>query len=243
LAVLIPVLGRPHHIPPLLASLDATVPGARVLLLVTPGDEAVPACEATGREVVPVRWQPGDFARKCQVGYGYTVEPLLFVGATDLQFEPGWFEAATAELGPGVGVVGTNDMCNPRVMAGEHATHFLMTREYIDRYGILQPGPDGRPVNQPGVILFDGYAHEYVDSEAVATAIYRGAFRHASASVVRHRHGMCGQAYPQDEGDRWDIAQRERMRASWPLFRRRQPLWGGPRPRRNGPLRRRRRTP
>jgi hypothetical protein len=240
LAVLIPVLGRPHHIPPLLASLDATVPGARVLFLVTPGDEAVPACEASGREVVPVTWRPGDFARKCQVGYGYTTEPLLFIGATDLQFEPGWFEAATAELGPGVGVVGTNDMCNPRVMAGEHATHFLMTRAYVDRYGILQPGPDGRPINQPGVILFDGYAHEFCDTEAVATAVHRGAFRHAATSVVRHRHKMCDQGFPEDADDPSYAAQAERMRASWPLFRRRQRLWGGPPVRRVGPIRRRR---
>lgn len=238
LAVLIPVLGRPHHLAPLLASLDATVPGARVLLLTTPGDEAVPACEASGREVVPVRWQPGDFAKKCQVGYRYTTESLLFVGATDLEFTPGWFEAAVAELRPGIGLVGTNDMCNPRVMAGQHATHFLMTRDYIDRYGILQPGPDG-PVNQPGVILFDGYAHEFCDTEAVGTAKHRGAWAHSAAAVVKHRHGLCDQGFPEDEGDPLYAAQAERMRASWPLFRSRQYLWGGPGPRRIGPSRRR----
>lgn len=231
LAVLVPVLGRPHHIPPLLESLDATVPGARVVFLVTPGDEAVPACEASGHEVVPVRRKPvGDFAVKINVGYRYTTEPLLFVGATDLEFRPGWFEAAVAALTPGVGLVGTNDLCNPRVMAGEHATHFLVTREYADRYGVI---------DKPGAVLFEGYVHEYVDTEAVATAKHRGAWAHAAGSEVRHRHSMCGEGFPEDINDPLYLAQSARMRESWPLFRRRRSLWGDRGPRRNGPIRRR----
>lgn len=233
LAILIPVLGRPHHIPPLLASIDATAPGARVVFLVTPGDSAVEACEATGREVVPVRWQPvGDFARKCQVGYGYTTEPLLFVGATDLEFTAGWFEAATAMLGPGIGVVGTNDLCNPRVMAGEHATHFLMTREYVDRFGTI---------DQPGQILHDGYVHEMVDDECIGTARSRGALAMALDSVVRHRHPLCQGADEADADDPIYANQQARMRQSWSHYRLRRRLWEPStfRLRRNGPVRRR----
>lgn len=227
LAVLIPLLGRPHHIPPLLASLDATVPGARVILLTTPGNDAEPAAYASGREVVPVRWQPsGDFQRKINVGYRYTTEPLIFVGASDLEFRPGWFEAATARLAPGVGLVGTNDMCNPRVMAGEHATHFLLTREYVDRYGILTAGPDGQPVNQPGVALFEGYRHEFCDTEAVATARARNAWAMALDSLVVHKHPMCG-----GEDDPIYREQQARMRESWSLFRRRRRLWDPAAPR------------
>lgn len=229
LAVLIPVLGRPHHIPPLLASLDATVPGARVLFLTTPGDEAVPACEATGREVVPVRWHPGDFQRKINVGYRYTTEPLLFVGATDLVFEAGWFEAAVACLTPGIGLVGTNDMCNPRVMRGEHATHFLVTREYADR----------GTIDQPFTVLHEGYRHEMCDDEAVATAKSRGSWAMALNAVVRHRHPMCD---PDAELDASYSEQGQRIREAWPLFRRRRHLWGGPPVRRVGPIRRRRRA-
>lgn len=229
LAVLIPVLGRPHHIPPLLASLDATVPGARVLFLVTPGDGAVPACEASGREVVPVRWQPvGDWARKANVGYRYTVEPLLFVGATDLQFEAGWFEAAIAELAtPGIGLVGTNDMCNPRVMAGDHATHFLITRAYADQYGTI---------DQPGALLHEGYVHEMVDDEAVGTAKHRRAWAFAETAVVKHLHPLCEAG----ETDEIYAGQQARMRQSWSHYQQRRRLWDPRhRARRNGPIRRR----
>lgn len=234
LAVLIPVLGRPHHIPPLLASLDATAPGCRVILLVTPGDEAVPACEASGREVVPVRWLPvGDFGRKTNVGYRYTTEPLLFVGATDLEFVPGWFEAATACLAtPGIGLVGTNDLCNPRVMAGEHSTHFLVTREYADRYGTI----DG-----PGAVLTEMYVHEYVDDEAVGTAKMRSAWKWAGNSIVKHRHPTLCPGNGEATSDPGYEAQAERMRQSWPVFRRRRRMWDPSAPRglrRNGARRR-----
>lgn len=215
--ILVPMLGRPHHVEPLLESIDATTPDAAVLFLCTPGDSAVPACIGTGRPVLTVPWEPvGDFGRKINAGYRATLTPLLFVGASDLEFQPGWFEAAVAELGPGVGVVGTNDLCNPRVMAGQHATHFLVTREYADQYGTV----DG-----PGAVLAEVYPHEYVDTEAVGTAMHRGAWAHAPQSIVKHLHGMCGQGYPEDADDPLYAAQRERMQAGWPIFRRRRMLW------------------
>ena len=34
-----------------------------------------------------------------------TDEPLIFQGADDLRFYPGWLEAAKAKLAPGIGVV------------------------------------------------------------------------------------------------------------------------------------------
>ncbi len=228
LAILIPVLGRPHHIGPLMESIYDTVPDARVVFLVTPDDDAESTCETANREVVRVGWRPvGDFARKINIGYRYTAEPLLFVGATDLRFEPGWFEAAVAQLGPGIGVVGTNDACNPRVIAGEHAVHWLVTRDYADRYGCI---------DQPGAILHEGYVHEYCDDELVGTAKARGAWAMATDSVVRHLHPMCGA-----DTDAVYDGQTARMRASWTLYRRRRRLWGASSPRRRtGPLRRRR---
>lgn len=43
LTVLVPMLGRPETVAPLLASLDATTAGAEILFLVTPDDEPVKA--------------------------------------------------------------------------------------------------------------------------------------------------------------------------------------------------------
>lgn len=220
LAVLVPMLGRPHHVAPLLASIRATVPGCRVLFLVSPGDTEVHAAvdEATAEQVretrlMVARRPRGDFAVKTNTGYRHTTEPLLFTGASDLEFQPGWFEAAAAHLEPGVGVVGTNDCANPRVMRGEHATHFLVTREYADRFGVI---------DQPGAIFCELYPHEMVDDELIATARKRQAYRWAGESHVRHLHPTW---FPNIPMDATYAAQTRRLRAGRPIFQRRRRLW------------------
>lgn len=192
LAILVPMLGRPHHVAPLLATIDATVPGARVVFLTTPGDTDVEAAvDATGRERIEVKRKPvGDYAVKINTGYRATSEPLLFTGASDIAFREGWFEAATAKLTPGVGVVGTNDDGNPLVTRGEHATHFLVTREYADTHGTV----DGS-----GRVMAEVYPHEFVDNEMVSTARHRGAWAMALDSHVTHLHPHWYRDIPSDE--------------------------------------------
>jgi hypothetical protein len=217
LAVLVPMLGRPHHVTPLLASIDATVPGARVVFLTTPGDDDVAAAvDETGRERVEVRRRAvGDYARKINTGYRVTTEPLLFTGASDLAFRPGWFEAATAKLGPGIGVIGTNDDGNPLVTSGEHATHFLVTRAYADEYGTI----DG-----PGNVMAEVYPHEFVDNEMVGTARHRGAFAMALDSHVTHLHPHWHPDIPSDASYE---EQPGRMAVGRNVYGVRRRRWGG----------------
>jgi hypothetical protein len=213
LAILVPMLRRHHLVPRLLDSIRATCE-ARVLWLTTPGDtEVATAVDAVGGEQLPVDWQPaGDYARKVNAGYRATTEELLFLGAIDLVFRPGWFEAATARLAPGIGVVGTNDLGSARVMAGQHATHSLVTRAYADQLGTI---------DRPGEILHEGYVHEYVDDELVATAKHRRAWAFAADSHVEHLHPNWGKA-PMDD---LYAQQGERMRRSGTVFRQRSRLW------------------
>jgi hypothetical protein len=212
IAILVPMLGRPHRVVPLLDSIRATTPHARVLFVVSPGDADVHAqIDAAGEERMTVDYQPaGDYARKVNTGYRHTVEPLLFLAADDLKFHPCWYEQATSRLDHGIGVVGTNDLGSPRVMAGEHSTHSLVTRDYADKYGTI----DG-----PGQILFEGYVHEFVDDELVGTAKHRRAFSFAFFSHVEHLHGNWGKEIPAPDG-RPDVLypqQQARMRQSAPL--------------------------
>lgn len=179
--VLIPMLGRPHHVAPLLASLDATAPDARPLFLLSPDDTEVHAAVGeSGRDFLIVPREPGvgDYARKIHTGYQKSTEPLLFLAASDLRFHPDWLTAALAKLTPGIGVVGTNDLGTARVREGRHATHSLITRQYADEQGTI----DG-----PG-ILHEGYHHFCVDDELVSTAQHRGAWAMALDAVVEHRH-------------------------------------------------------
>lgn len=214
LVVIVPMLGRAHRVEPLLESIHATCT-ARVLFAVTEGDDAVArAIDAAGEERITFPPQPrGDYAIKINTGYRHTSEPLIFLAADDLKFHPGWYEAATARLTGRVGVVGTNDLGNPRVMRGEHATHCLVTRDYADRYGTI---------DQPGQILHEGYVHEFTDDELVHTATKRRAWAFAGDSHVEHLHPHWHPDVPYDplyEG------QRQRMDASRSLYRRRSRLW------------------
>ena len=213
LVVLVPMLGRPQHVGPLLDSLDATTPAARVLFVVSPHDTEVHAeIDRHDRERLTVPYQPsGDYARKINAGYRHTTEPLIFCGASDLKFHPGWYEAALAKLGPEIGVVGTNDLGNPRVTSGGHSTHSIVTRWYADL----------GTIDEPHAILHEGYTHEFIDDELIGTAKSRKAWAMALDSHVEHLHPCWGKA-PTDQSYQ---RMHERMARSRPLYEQRRRLW------------------
>lgn len=219
LAVIIPMLGRPQRVEPLLESLyascDPRVVVVRAVFAVSPDDDDVHAAvDRAGAERLTVPRRPlGDYARKIQAGIDHTTEPLIFTGADDLRFRPGWFEAAASLISDTVGVVGTNDLANPRVMAGQHATHVLVARWYVEL----------GTIDEPGVLMHHGYHHEFVDDELVGTAKKRSAWAFAADSHVEHLHPLW-----REDGYPWDPmyeAMRDRIRASSPHYNRRRRLW------------------
>lgn len=215
LVVAVPMLGRPHRVGPLLESIRSSVPAARVVWALSTGDtEVVKAVAAVRGETVLVPYRPvGDYGRKINAVYRGTSEPLIFTGACDLLFRDGWYQAACAALAPGIGVVGTNDLGSPRVKAGEHGTHFLVTRQYADEHGTV----DG-----PGAVMAEVYPHEYVDDELVETAKHRGAWAAATDSHVEHLHPNWRRDVPMDG---LYLAQRTRMARGRPIYQARRRLW------------------
>lgn len=214
-AIIVPMLGRPHRVEPLVESIEASTPEPhRVLFVLTPGDRAVEeAVAAVGGEAIHVNRKPrGDYARKINTGVRATTEPFVFTGADDLRFHPEWLPRALAKMTDRVGVVGTNDLCNRRVMRGLHATHFLVARWYITQHGTI---------DEPGKVFHEGYPHELVDDEMVGTAKHRKAWAFARDSCVEHLHPMVGKA----PVDRLYAAQGARIRAGRPLFERRREQW------------------
>lgn len=219
-AILIPLLGRPHRVAPVLESITAGTPEPhRVVFIVSPDDRDVMAAVfETGLEplIMKSRLTRGDYAAKIHYGIANTTEPLIFTGADDLNFHPGWLTAAynCGEM-HGARVIGTNDLCNARVMRGEHGTHFLVHRSYIDEMGTI---------DEPGLLFHPGYWHEYVDDELVATAKLRGEYVTSLDAVVEHLHPMAGKA-PMDS---LYAQQTVRMFQGRDLFRRRSHLWTSP---------------
>lgn len=204
LAILIPVLGRPERVAPVLESALRATPDALVLFISSPGDEAEwAAIDAAGGHGIVVDWAPGvgDYALKINLGFGiltgraptlhhlYTAgRPIpalgqgfewLFLGADDLVFHPGWYEACLRRAdSTGACVVGTNDLGNLRTSTGQHSTHTLVNAGYWEC----------GTADEPNRILHPGYEHEYVDDELVHTARWRGTYAHCPEAVVEHLH-------------------------------------------------------
>lgn len=215
-AILVPVLRRPQNVRPTIERFaEATPEPHRILFLATAGDSAeIDEIRSAGADVVEVPPnRRGDYARKINTGYRETLEPFLFLGADDLAPRPGWLSAALARFeDPSIGVVGTQDLGNARVIAGLHATHSVVRRTYVDQYGTI---------DERGKVLHEGYPHEFVDDEFVATAQHRGAFVFEPTSIVEHLHPLWGKAPTDDLYN----AHAARMRAGRTLFARRRRLW------------------
>lgn len=197
-AVLVPVLGRPEHAEPFMASLRASTGLASVYAICDRADEdAVAAWKQAGAYVLDLdnylsasgqafvdRDQPGTFAEKVNVGYRCSDEPWLLLVGSDVRFHAGWWDHAQAVAADRHHVIGTNDLGNPRVTAGEHATHLLIRRSYIDEQGASWDGP--------GVVAHEGYRHWFVDDEIVTVARQRGIWAMALGSIVEHLHPYFG---------------------------------------------------
>lgn len=217
LAILVPVLRRPHRVAPLLTSIRQATPGHPRIIFIADADDEPELAElrrhldygVTDLGVIELP-PPVNYATKINVAVRETTEPLVFLGADDLEFHAGWLEAAKAKLEPGIGVVGVNDLANERVMRGELATHSLVTRDYAELGKI--DGPE---------LLHPEYPHEYVDREFTETAIARGAFAYAPDAVVEHLHPMVGKA-PLDDLYR---GVRGRMRLGRRIYHRRKRRW------------------
>jgi len=187
-AVLVPVLGRPDNAAPFMASLRASTGLATVYAIADGNDPATAeAWRAAGAHVLVDPSNPVTFARKVNLGYRETEEPWLFLVGDDVRFHPGWLDRAqyVADCTQAA-VVGTNDLGNPRVMTGDHATHMLISRAYVDEQGASWDGP--------GVVAHEGYHHWHVDDELVTVAKDRGQWAAALDSIVEHLHPLWGKA-------------------------------------------------
>lgn len=217
--ILVPVLGRPHRVEPFLESIEAATPEShRVLFIADAEDDAeLKALRAVDAEVLVL--EPGcrrNYAAKINVGYHATSEALFFMAADDLAPRRDWLGRAIGYLSDTVDVVGTNDICNPRVMTGQHSTHTLVRREYIER--------ESGVIDEPDTVLHEGYEHEYCDDEFVQTAMHRGRYAHAFDSIVEHLHPLVKKA-PDDATYRRG---RAHTRLSRRTYQQRRKLWSPP---------------
>ena len=189
-AVIVPVLGRPGSAAPFMESLAASgAPLARVYAVADLDDpDTAKAWDEAGATVLTFAdfGRPGTFAQKVNAGYRVTSEPWLLLTGDDVRFHPGWLDQAQAAARDGAAVVGTNDLHNPRVVAGDHSPHPLIRRAYIDEHGASWDGPK--------IVAHEGYRHWFVDDEIVLAAKQRGTWVMAIHAKVEHLHPLWGLA-------------------------------------------------
>jgi hypothetical protein len=188
IAIQIPVLNRPHRAAEVVASIfRSTEVEVEVLFICSPGDTAeIAAVQATGEDYMVVPWEcgPGDFARKHNLAFQHTTAPFVLLAADDLDFQPGWDHAILkCHSVLQRGVIGTQDDANPLVKRGKHSTHPVVTRSYIDEVG-------GTWHDGPGIILHEGYLHQWVDTELCNAAMERDEWSFTHLAVIRHLHPM-----------------------------------------------------
>lgn len=214
--ILIPTYGRADRLDRVAANAhQATTVPHQVVFIIEDAD-----LEATRHLTDPVivNEHARNYAGAILTGYEHTTGDHLFCGADDLRFHPGWAEHAIATMNalPHLRVVGTNDLLNPYVQEGTHATHSLVARRYLDEVGgVIDAGP--------GSFLNPMYDHQFTDTEFIGTAKARAVFAPCAASVVEHMHFLAGKS-PQDDTYARAYAELEADEAT---YESRKDLWWG----------------
>jgi Glycosyltransferases involved in cell wall biogenesis len=213
--ILVPVLSRPANVKPLVDSIHAaTTMTHRIIFLTTHGDDTeIAACVAIkGAEVITTLPEENSYAKKINLGASLFDGTWLFLGADDLHFHKGWDHEAIAEHErTGKLVIGTNDLGNPTVVQGKHATHSLVHRDYLAL----------GTIDEPGKLLHEGYCHNFTDTEFCGTAKHRDQFAFAFASHVEHRHWLWGKG---KDDPTYELG-RVQYRADSRTFAKRRRLW------------------
>lgn len=139
-----------------------------------------------------------------------------FLAADDLNFHRDWDVHAgnTLRTLPHLRVVGTNDLLNGYVLRGWHATHYLVDRRYLDDPGGIVDGA-------PGHVLYEGYSHNFTDTEFIGTAKARAVFAPCLESVVEHLHWSAGKS----EADSTTDKTNEHLDEDSSLYHDRRHLW------------------
>jgi hypothetical protein len=211
-AILCPVLDRPHRIEPLLRNIAATTPEPHEVIFATSDNATVEECNRLGA------WQSIDdgdtWPNRINRLFCMTDDPYVFLCADDVLFHPGWLAPlleAQADIDMIGGVVVPADLHNP------YGTLALVSRSYIAHFGGCMDEP-------AGLVLWPGYEHCWAESELYAVAKKRGRHRYVPESVVEHLHHGIGRpgALPHDATYAKGGAT---MRSGGELFVRRRHLW------------------
>lgn len=137
----------------------------------------------------------------------------IMFAADDVRFYPNWDkEALWCHMKTGKMVIGTNDLHSPGVMDGTTATHWLVQKAYLEKFG--------GTIDRSYPLVYN-YGHNYVDTEFIETAKFHNEFAYCNTSIVEHLNPSFGLA-EMDEVYEKSLKTADADRA---LFESRKHLW------------------
>lgn len=181
ITVVIPSQQRPKRLLRAVESVLRTAPGAEVVCVLDREDDdsrailgalEVKSVLISGDVHTAERWNAG-----AAVGKG----ALFVTGADDLVFQPGWAEAALADMATlnNYGIVALNP--GPDFSFGQLASHFMASRKYL-------------ALSQGGVLMPPVYKHGFCDVEVTYRATQRHRIKYCAGAKVVHEHPWNGTA-------------------------------------------------
>jgi glycosyltransferase involved in cell wall biosynthesis len=210
ISILLATMGRPEQAEAFVKGVRATTQGHDVEIVVAvdgPGEHAIRLSELGC--VVDHSTEPRGSSRAWNDALRHAKGDPLVLAADDLDWQPGWLDAALECLQGfpgGWGLVGFND----GHWGPELSTHYLMSRRFVvDVLG--------------GVVAWEAYRHSFNDREANARAQAVGRYAWCENARVLHRHWLFGDR-PQDATDTRLLGEHpesqrrfdERQAAGWP---------------------------
>jgi glycosyltransferase involved in cell wall biosynthesis len=216
ISILVPTLGRPQALPPLLESVRIATPvSSYEVLFVCDDDDAethrtIHSIGGFDHRIVVAN---GTYPQKTNAGYRAAEGELILPTADDVRFHPGWYAEALKMFSKRIMVVGTNDLAPEQ--DGTNITMPIIRRSYIEDPGCT--------VDEAGVVFSEHYHHNFVETEVWQLATYRGVAKYAKRSVIEHLHPDWGKR----EEDATDA---KGCRTNWDadleLYRERMAAWG-----------------
>ncbi|HYH54021.1 MAG TPA: glycosyltransferase family A protein [Solirubrobacterales bacterium] len=215
-AILIPTLGRPHALQPLLTNLRQTTEFRyRVYFVVDQDDQETRDVidKMPGFDFTSVLCD-GTYPEKSNAGHAASAdEELILPTADDVVFHDGWLQAVLPHFEAGWQVVGTCDT-SPITEDGGHVTMPILRRSYIEDPGAVW--------GEPGKVFFEGYHHSRVETELWHLALHRDVAIFERESVIEHLHPEWS-TRPVDDTDR--KGQMRNREADDALFHARKAEW------------------
>lgn len=220
--IFIPTFRRSYKLLDYIGHVREVTPLARHIVCIVERDDMDSYHIARGAgAIVVINHRSPSYAGSINSAWECLQPDMFFCGADDLRFNPGWLEEALANVTTADHpfhqdtpvVIGTNDIHNQEVARGEHATHYLVSKGYIEHFGGV--------IDKSAPVLYEGYDHNWTDREFIGTAKLHGSFLPCLTSVVEHLHFTFGLSQMDDTYQKT----RRAVDQDQQLYEQRRPLW------------------